>query len=207
MKGSRIYQLKVSIDGAQPPIWRRIQVPGDVSLLKLHFIFQLAMGWTNSHLHEFFIEGVYYGDPSDDELDMRQTQDEKEYLLEQVIPGTGTRFTYLYDFGDSWHHTVLAENILEGANGQQYPICLQGECACPPEDVGGIFGYADFLDAIRDPDHPEHEDYLAWVGGDFDPEAFERDRVNAILKHIEDSTEKTIGQNSSELTLLKKRIL
>ena len=185
MEESRIYQLKISLNGVQPPIWRRIQVPGSVSLFKLHFILQIAMGWTNSHLHEFFIEGSHYGDPPDYELDIRQIRDEKDYLLKQVITDAGVQFTYLYDFGDSWHHTVLVENILDGEGGQLYPICLQGERACPPEDVGSTGGYAEFLDAIRDTDHPEHESYLAWAGGNFEPEAFDRDRVNEVLKHID----------------------
>ena len=184
---SLIYQLKISLDSLQPPIWRRIQVPGDISLLKLHFIIQIAMGWTNSHLHEFIIGSQYFGSPEDDEWDSRGTQDEKEYRLEQVIPGKGIQFGYLYDFGDGWKHTLQVDDILERKDRLPHPACLDGERACPPEDVGGIGGYAYFLEAIQDPNHPEHKDYLAWAGGDFDPEAFDRKRTDAQLRNLDRS--------------------
>jgi hypothetical protein len=184
---SLIYQLKISLNGSQPPIWRRIQVPGDISLFKLHFIIQIAMGWTNSHLHEFIIGGQYYGDPQGDEWDIRGTQDEREYRLEQVIPGKDIQFSYMYDFGDGWQHNIQVEDILERKESLHYPACLDGERACPPEDVGGIGGYAYFLEAIQDPQHPEHEDYRSWIGGDFDPESFDRKRIDAELRNVDRS--------------------
>ncbi|MCK5429778.1 MAG: plasmid pRiA4b ORF-3 family protein [Anaerolineales bacterium] len=133
----KIFQLKINLDEVQPPIWRSLQVPGDISLFKLHFIFQIAMGWTNSHLHEFYIDGQYYGTQFEDNWEPREIRNEKEYQLEKVIPGKGFQFGYLYDFGDSWQHTILVEDILEPAVGQHYPTCLAGARACPPEDVGG----------------------------------------------------------------------
>jgi len=184
---SHIYQLKITLDDIQPSIWRRIQVPGDVSLFKLHFILQIAMGWTNSHLHEFLIGSQYYGDPEDDELGTRRTKREKHYWLEQVIPGEGFQFSYLYDFGDGWQHTIVVEDILEREEGRQYPTLLDGERACPPEDVGSSGGYEHMLEAVRDPQHEEHEDYLAWTGGGFDPEAFDRQRVDEELKNVDRS--------------------
>ena len=183
----KIFQLKINIDEVQPPIWRHLQVPGDISLFKLHFIFQIAMGWTNSHLHEFYIDGQYYGTQFEDNWEPRAIRNEKEYQLEKVIPGKGFQFGYLYDFGDSWQHTILVEDILEPAVGQHYPTCLAGARACPPEDVGGTWGYEGFLEAIADPNHPEHEGYLTWVGGDFDPQAFDRDRIDGELKNIDRS--------------------
>ena len=117
---SSIYQLKIGLKGIQPPIWRRIQVPGDISLLKLHFIIQIAMGWTNSHLHEFIIGSQSYGSPQDDELGSRGTQDETEYLLEQVISGKSIQFVYTYDFGDGWQHTIRVEDILDREGDLHY---------------------------------------------------------------------------------------
>lgn len=187
MVETRIFQLKISLDGIQPPIWRRIQVPGDTSLLELHFIFQIAMGWTNSHLHEFLIDSDYYGTPLEDEWEYRELRNEQEYQLAQVIPTTDFQFEYLYDFGDSWKHIVLVEEILEPAEGQGYPACLDGACHCPPEDVGGTWGYEEFLEAIADPNHPEHEDYLTWVGGSFDPQAFDPKQIDTAIKDIERS--------------------
>ena len=183
----KIFQLKISLDEIQPLIWRRIQVSGDVSLFKLHFIFQLAMGWTNSHLHEYHIGEHYYGTPDEDGWDTREIKEEHAYKLEQVIHGKGFQLGYLYDFGDGWQHTVLVEDILEPAEEGRYPVCLDGARACPPEDVGGTGGYEEFLEAIADPDHLEHDDYLTWAGGDFDPEAFDCKRTDAQLKNIDRS--------------------
>jgi hypothetical protein len=183
----KIFQLRISLNETQPPIWRRIQVPGDVSLFKLHFIFQVAMGWTNSHLHEFQIGDQSFGMPDEEGWDIREVKEEKDYRLEQVIPNTGYQFGYLYDFGDSWEHTVLVEDILETAAGERYPACLDGARACPPEDVGGTRGYEEFLAAIADPGHPNHDDDLAWAGGAFDPEAFDLVRIDAELKNLDRS--------------------
>jgi hypothetical protein len=181
----KIFQLRISLNGVEPPIWRRIQVPGDIPLFKLHFIFQVTMGWTNSHLHEFLIGDQSYGTPDEDGWDIREVKEEKDYRLEQVIPGTSFQFGYLYDFGDSWEHTVLVEDILEPVEGERSPACLDGARACPPEDVGGTWGYEEFLQAISDPNHPSHDDFLTWQGDAFDPEAFDRDKIDTELKNID----------------------
>lgn len=185
MSGNMIYQLKITLDEIQPPIWRRIQVPGNVSLLQLHFIFQIAMGWTNSHLHEFQISGEPYGTPDEDGGREEEIKEEKEYQLEQVVPDRGARFSYLYDFGDSWKHTIEVEEILNPSKIRHYPACLGGERACPPEDVGSTRGYEEFLEAISSPEHPEHEDYLVWAGGAFDPEGFDHEKTDLELNNYE----------------------
>ncbi len=182
-----IYQLKISLKGIKPPIWRRVQLPGDTSLLKLHFILQVAMGWTNSHLHEFIINKQSYGNPDMDELGSRRTLDETEYLLKQVVPGKGVKFEYLYDFGDGWQHTIQVEDIIEPDEEHKFPACVAGRRACPPEDVGGIWGYTDFVEAILDPQHPEHENYLAWIGAEFDPEVFDLQQCDEELRNIDSS--------------------
>jgi len=101
------------------------------------------------------------------------------------IADAGAKFVYEYDFGDSWEHILLVEKVLPMEPDQQYPVCIKGKRACPPEDVGGVWGYYGFLEAIQDPDHPEHEDYLEWIGEDFDPEAFDLDAVNAALRALQ----------------------
>jgi len=126
------------------------------------------MGWQDCHLHMYTIEELFYGDPADDEYGFIETLDESKYKISQVIYGEGQRFTYEYDFGDSWEHTLLVEKILPPAQDLRYPVFLKGRRACPPEDVGGVWGYENFLQAIRDPTHDEHEDYLEWVGEEFD---------------------------------------
>ncbi len=178
---SPVYQLKVTLKGTRPPIWRRLQVRGSTTLLKLHTIIQIAMGWTDSHLHQFIVGGMYYGMPDvewDDDM-----QDERRIKLGQIVSAVKDRFTYEYDFGDSWEHEIMVEKVLAPEPGAQYPICLAGKRACPPEDVGGVWGYAEFLDTIADPERPEHEEMLEWIGGSFDAEAFDLEAVNQMLKH------------------------
>jgi hypothetical protein len=207
-KPTQIYQIKVILDGAHPPIWRRILAPGNTTLLKLHDILQIVMGWEGYHLHMYRIEGLIYGNPADDEYDDLGTQDEARYQLSRVIYGVGQRFTYEYDFGDSWNHTLLVENILPPDEGVRYPLCLKGKRACPPEDVGGVWGYANFLEAIKDPAHDEHEEYLEWIGGEFNPEDFDLEEINTSLRHMGRgrSTEASNAWSVEEDELVDKKI-
>jgi len=179
-----IYQIKVTLKGSKPPIWRRIQVRSNITLAKLHHIIQAVMGWMDYHLHQFTVEGRYFGLPHPDYGDSLEMNDERRVKLNQVVPGEGSKFVYEYDFGDSWQHALLVEKILPPEKGVRYPVCVKGRRACPPEDVGGIWGYYGFLEAIQDPDHPEYEDYLEWIGGEFDPAAFDLDGVNAALRAL-----------------------
>lgn len=177
-----IHQLKITLKGSKPPIWRRIQVASDISLAKLHTIIQIGMGWTDSHLHQFIVGETYYGEP-DPSWDA-EVEDEETARLSQIAPNPKGKLTYEYDFGDSWEHEILVEKVLPAKVGTRYPVCLAGKRACPPEDCGGVWGYAEFLKAIRDPKHPEHEDMVGWIGGHFDPEAFDLQAVNRELKRI-----------------------
>ena len=179
-----IYQLKVTLNDTHPPIWRRILAPGNTTLRKLHDILQIVMGWQDSHLHQFVIDGVNYGDPVVDEAGDLGLQSEARYKLSQLISTRPARFQYEYDFGDSWEHSVLLEKIRPPEPGVRYPLCLAGQRACPPEDVGGVWGYQSFLEALADPDNPEHDEYLEWSGGDFDPDAFDLEAVNASLRRM-----------------------
>ena len=173
-----VYQLKVTLKKSKPPIWRRVQVESNINLCRLHQIVLVAMGWTDSHLHQFNIYGELYGTPDPD----FEVTNEKTIKLDQVVSEAGEKFVYEYDFGDSWEHVILVEKILQLETGVNYPICLGGKRACPPEDCGGIWGYGDLLEAIQDPTHPEHKDMLEWLGGSFDPEEFDVDIVNQKLK-------------------------
>jgi len=177
-----IYQVKVTLDGIRPPIWRRILVTSDTTLSKLHRILQVVMGWADYHLHQFIINGTYYG-IHDPDL-MFDLKDEEKMRLDMVVLQEQKKFIYEYDFGDSWYHNILIEKILSLDTKKHYPVCIKGKRACPPEDCGGEGGYYYFLEAIQDPDHPEHEEMLEWEGGSFDPEAFDIDEVNRILKKI-----------------------
>lgn len=178
---SNIYQIKVILDDTHPPIWRRIQVPGKVTLRELHQILQIVMGWEDYHLHSFTINGEYYGDTSYDDLDELGTKDESRYQLIQLIKDDGMRFDYEYDFGDGWEHTLLVEKIFPAEKGIRYPRCVKGKRACPPEDVGGVWGYEEFLEVLKDSEDSEHDEYLEWIGGEFDTEAFDLEEVNDRL--------------------------
>jgi len=179
---SSIYQLKTSLKHSKPPIWRRIQVKGDTTLYKLHQIIQIAMGWTNTHLHQFIADGVYYGEP-DPEFAF-EVVNERRVRLAQVAGGVKDKFIYEYDFGDGWEHEIMVEKIMEPEPKVSYPRCIKGKRSCPPEDVGGVWGYFHFLEAIENKDHPEHGEYLEWIGGSFDPEAYECAEVNEELGEI-----------------------
>ncbi len=137
-KPKAVYQLKVTLDGIRPSIWRRIQVRRDITLFKLHKILQVVMGWQNYHLHQFVIMGECYSVISI-EADMLgdDFKDEKRFSLSRIIPGEKFKFTYEYDFGDGWDHTILVEKILRPAEELKAPVCLDGKRSAPPEDCGG----------------------------------------------------------------------
>lgn len=171
-----IFQFKVTLLEAKPPIWRRLQVP-DCTLDRLHEHIQTAMGWTNSHLHQFEIKGERYGDPEllDDGFEDFECVDSTKTMLSDILPKTGKRFSfkYEYDFGDGWQHEVLFEGVVQVDPKAKYPLCLEGERTCPPEDCGGVWGYADFLKAVGNKKHERHKEMLEWVGGWFDPDEFD----------------------------------
>jgi hypothetical protein len=180
----RLYQFKITLLDSQPPIWRRIQVK-DCTLDEFHEHIQTAMGWTNSHLHQFDVDGEQYGNPDllDDGFGDCNCVDSTVTKLSEIIPKTRRRFQfyYEYDFGDGWEHEILFEGCLRADKGRQYPLCLEGERNCPPEDVGGIWGYAEFLEAIANPEHEQHEDFVDWAG-DFDPEAFDARKTTMAMR-------------------------
>jgi hypothetical protein len=194
---ARIYHLKVSLEGIKPLIWRRLQVPGNASLGWLHAVIQVAMGWTNSHLHQFNDGERLYSDPSfelDEFEDDPHVLDEDKTAIRDIASRAKSTFVYEYDFGDSWHHQITVERILDAdPAAEKFAQCLDGERACPPEDCGGVWGYADLLKIIRNPRHKEYESMMEWLGGGFDPEAFDRDKVNKCLRKLK-WPHTTVGQ-------------
>ncbi|MCL5669524.1 MAG: plasmid pRiA4b ORF-3 family protein [Gammaproteobacteria bacterium] len=176
-----IYQIKITLKHSRPPIWRRIQVSGDTKLRKLHDILQVAMGWTDSHLHAFLAGGMDYGMP-DPEFpgDMKN---ERNVRLDRIAD-EGDTLIYEYDFGDGWEHELKVEKVMPAAPGAHYPICLAGKRACPPEDCSGIPGYEHLLDVLGNPDDEEHADMRDWLGEELDPEAFDLKEVNDALQEI-----------------------
>ena len=182
---SAVYQFKVTLMDSHPPIWRRIQIE-DCTLDELHEHIQTAMGWTNSHLHRFDVRGKRYGDPEllDDGFGDLDIEDSTITMLSEIVPKTGKRFrfVYEYDFGDGWQHEVLFEGCPQAVKGSKFPMCLEGERACPPEDCGGVGGYEYFLEVIADPEHEDHDDMVEWIGGKFDPETFDPAKATKEMK-------------------------
>ena len=183
---AKVYQLKVTLLETAPPIWRRLRVPGPTSLARLDRIIQIAMGWTNSHLHTFTAGGVMYADPSP-EWEIR-VRNERRTRLEGIAKEEGEAFIYEYDLGDSWRHQVLVEEVRVGSEATLDAVCLGGERACPPEDSGGVQGFYEKLECLNDPGHEEYEATKIWIesmtGGPFDPDAFDLDAVNRALRAI-----------------------
>ncbi len=180
-----LYQFKITLLDVKPSIWRRIQVE-DCTLAKLHEHIQTAMGWMNCHLHLFVIDGERYGphSPDGDDLGMK-LKDASRVRLSQLIPRSGKpcRWRYAYDFGDGWEHEVLFEGTPTPEPKTKYPLCVEGERACPPEDCGGPWGYQGLLEALQDPGHEEHEATLEWVGGAFQPEKFAAKSATKRMVH------------------------
>ena len=173
-----VVSLKVTLRGAKPPIWRRVLVPGAINLGGLHQVIQAAMGWHDAHLHAFTVAGRSYGDPHN----VDDVANENRMTLNGVMKAGVKRFTYDYDFGDNWEHSVAIEKTQPAIPGQSYPLCVAGKRNCPPEDCGGVWGYAELLEILADPAHPEREERLEWIDQeDFDPETFDIDTANAIL--------------------------
>lgn len=180
-KSKLVYQFRVSLDGSEPEIWRRIQLPEVCTFWELHVAIQDAMGWQDCHLHEFELEPskgtrLRIGLPSEEVED--DVEAGWKVSVSEHLSRPGDLVSYLYDFGDDWRHTILLEGILLAEAKGEYPICIGGKRACPPEDCGGVYGYTNLLEALSDEDHPDHDEMMEWIGDNLeggkaiDPEAF-----------------------------------
>jgi len=181
--GPQTYELKIELLEIEPKILRRVLVPGTITLAQLHEVIQIAMGWTNSHLHEFIVGAHSYSDP---EFEIDDAKSEYRYRLARLAPRVSNTIAYRYDLGDGWEHQIRVENIIE--DDKRYlgkPLCLEGKRNCPPEDCGGPWGYQTFLVAISNKNHKQHKELLNWIGGSFDPEDFDLDVVNILLRKID----------------------
>lgn len=166
---SSVVQLSVTLDDVEPPVTRMLVVPLNIRLDRLHIVLQEAMGWTNSHLWEFRIRDIGYGLP-DPEYGYDNPIDARKATLKSALEDTGARkFTYLYDFGDGWEHSIKVGKIMAAIPGVTFPMIVDAKGSCPPEDCGGPWGYAEMLEAYNDPEHEEHEEAREWMPEDFDP--------------------------------------
>ena len=183
-----IYQLKVVLHGTKPPLWRRLQVPGNATLGWLHAALQVAMGWTNSHLHQFRVGELLYSDLRHNFPEFvgdPEILDENKATLQQVAPRQKETLGYEYDFGDSWEHEITVEKILPSdAAAATVALCLDGVRACPPEDCGGVWGYANLLKILKNRKHPEHKTMKEWLDRPFEAEAFDVAKANLWLRKL-----------------------
>ncbi len=186
-----VYQLKVTLKGAKPPIWRRLLVTDDISLRRLHNILQVACGWSNSHLHEFSMGRSRYG-RTDPEWPTDMKSDTAKRLSSLHL-AEKSKLEYVYDFGDWWEHAILVEAIRPRKEGEVLPICLTGRRAFPPEDFGGVWAYMDLLAVLADPSDSEYEDKKEWVGPYFDPETVDLPFVNQQLRLVARGRQPGIG--------------
>lgn len=180
----KVYQIQVALKGFKPKIWRRLLIPSDLLLSDFHKIIQTSIGWTNSHLHQFIKNRTFYTKrmPDDDLWNEMNNVDYKKIKISDLLKKEKEKIVYEYDFGDSWEHDVILEKILPLDDKINYPVCLKGKMNCPPEDCGGIYGYSEMLEILKQPDHEEYESYIEWLGGEFDPEYFDKDKVNELLR-------------------------
>jgi hypothetical protein len=175
--GGSIYQFRITLRDIQPPIWRRLQVPSTITLAQLHAIIQDAMGWQDYHLYKFTICGEHFEEPDPE----AEGKDATRVKLRDLSIEVSETFEYVYDFGDDWHHDVILEDRVHPDAEAEYPLCVDGARACPPEDCGGAGGYTQLLEALCKPEDPQYAESRRWVGDHFHPECFDLKATNRIL--------------------------
>ncbi|WP_024672682.1 plasmid pRiA4b ORF-3 family protein [Pseudomonas syringae] len=171
--------LHIELKGVKPKTWRRVVVPETITLVRLHAIIQCVMGWEDGHLHEFEMNGERYRNQGADDRASTVHSESRKTLI-KTLAGKKT-FNYLYDFGDCWEHKIKVEKKRPDESCPQVPYCIDGANACPPEDIGGSLGYAEFLAVITNPAHPDYDDILDWYGDHFDPAHFDHQLTNYRL--------------------------
>ncbi|MFH1121928.1 MAG: plasmid pRiA4b ORF-3 family protein [Bacteroidota bacterium] len=178
------YQIQISLQSSKPKIWRRILIPSDMKLSDFHKVIQTSMGWTNSHLHQFIKDGNYYLLKMKDDIfwDDMDNVDYKKMKVSDLLTFEKEKMVYEYDFGDSWYHDIVLEKIHPFQKDQILPVCIKGKMNCPPEDCGGVWGYLQMLEILSQPGHEEYNSYLEWLGEEFDPEHYNQEEINAMLR-------------------------
>jgi hypothetical protein len=198
MTAATIARLKITLDDVKPAVQRRVEVPFDIRLDRLHLTIQAAMGWTNSHLYEIRAGGVGWSTPYPDADWAGHFLDARKARLDDVLEDVGGKtLKYLYDFGDGWEHTIKIERLLDPDPGVLYPRLIDAKGHCPPEDVGGPWGYAEFLEAIADPAHERHRDLKEWYADDFNPHVVD---IDWLAKDVAD-----LAQSWSRKPAAKRR--
>lgn len=193
-KMNKILEIDITLQGSNPKIWRRVLIPANLNFRELHYVIQFSMGWTNSHLHQFIVgrRDRCIGIRLEDGFDDTEMEDGREVNISELLANPKDKITYEYDFGDGWEHLVEVKKVLEPELGKHYPVVIDGAMACPPEDCGGIWGYADLVETMKKKGTKKYKEMLEWLGEDFEPQAFEMAEINAAYFHdfkkeVEDS--------------------
>ena len=179
MSAATLAHLKITLDKVKPVVLRRVEVPFDIRLDRLHLTIQAAMGWTNSHLYEIRAGGVGWSTPYPDADWAGDFIDARKARLGDILEDIGTKtLKYLYDFGDGWEHTIKIERLVDPKPGMLYPSLIEAKGRCPPEDVGGPWGYSELLETLDDPSHERHSEFKEWLADDFNPHVVDVDRLS-----------------------------
>ena len=185
MSVAAIARLKIALDDVKPVVLRRVEVPFDIRLDRLHLTIQAAMGWTNSHLYEIRAGGVGWSTPDPDAGWGDDFMDARKARLDDILEDVGTKtLKYLYDFGDGWEHTIRIERLVDPKPGMLYPRLIEAKGHCPPEDVGGPWGYSELLEAFADPNHERHGELKEWFADDFNPHVVDVDRLAEEVAYL-----------------------
>jgi len=185
MSAATIARLKITLDNVKPVVLRRVEVPFDIRLDRLHLTLQAAMGWTNSHLYEIRAGGVRWSTPYPDADWASDFMDARKARLDDILQDVGTKtLKYLYDFGDDWEHTIKIERLVDPKPGMLYPGLIEAKGHCPPEDVGGPWGYSELLEALDDPSHERHREFKEWLDDDFNPHVVDVDRLSEDVAYL-----------------------
>lgn len=184
-----IIQLKITLQGTKPPIWRRVLVDKSITFEQLHYIIQAAMGWASSHLYEFDVNGYRIAVPYEEfEEDFGdEFIDASSVTIGKLVKEVKAKFSYTYDFGDGWEHKIVVEKFLPRDAQIKYPICIDGKLNCPPEDCGGVPGFYDLLEILGNEKHPDRKEMLEWLGYQYDADYFDKDEINEELAALRSS--------------------
>jgi hypothetical protein len=189
---TKIVQLRIQLAGLEPPIWRRVRVPADLPLRRLHDVIQAVFDWLDCHLHQFEVGDKIYGQTEIEGMDASgvRMHNDRNVRLEALLDRGVDQFVYRYDFGDNWEHLIQVEGVTDPEPGVEYPVLVSGAHRAPPEDCGGPPGFVDFVEAMQDETHEDHEAVLDWYGQPFDPDDMNLDTVEAMLGRIRTSRRK-----------------
>ncbi|MGD1823563.1 MAG: plasmid pRiA4b ORF-3 family protein [Pleomorphochaeta sp.] len=193
MNQEKCYLLRIELLEVEPTIWREFAVPCDITLDRFHDVVQIVMGWMSSHLYQFVIKDKKYSEFEEYILDFDDVFDSKNVRLNQFMTRKNQKIIYEYDFGDGWQHEITLLNSNYNSHSAYDLVCVDGERACPPEDVGGAYGYQHFIECIENEDDDEHEDMLMWIDYDYDPDELEIDYINfELLKYLNYSRDRVL---------------